>query len=353
MADRLRNIKHRICRPQPFTKTGFTLVELLVVIAIIGVLVALLLPAVQAAREAARRSQCMNNIKQLALGAHNHHSAIGHFPSGGWGWQWIGDPDRGSGWQQPGGWIFNVLPYVEQQTLHGLQAGKTGTPKLDAAATMLSSQVAEFYCPSRRPVGAYVTHLATPNYSSAVKLVGRSDYAANAGDEFTSVEFVWPGSGERGPSDVDSSISAEGKAKWSDLAARSNGVDYGASEVSTTQITDGTSKTYLYGEKYLNAEDYTNGNDPGDNESMYMGFNGDMSRWAGPKRNPDVPAEWWAPLRDIPGKMDWQRWGSAHPAVFHMSFCDGSVRALGYDIDINVHGLLANRHDDQAVNVNF
>ena len=86
-------------------KRAFTLVELLVVITIIGILIALLLPAVQAAREAARRTQCSNNLKQLALSSLNLEQTQRHFPTGGWGFLDTGDPNRGTGRNQPGGWL--------------------------------------------------------------------------------------------------------------------------------------------------------------------------------------------------------------------------------------------------------
>ena len=97
---------------------GFTLVELLVVITIIANLVALLLPAVQAAREAARRLQCTNNLKQIGIACLNHDALQGHLPTGGWPGGWVGDPDRGFDQRQPGSWLYNILPYMEMSGLH-------------------------------------------------------------------------------------------------------------------------------------------------------------------------------------------------------------------------------------------
>src|SRR3954451_3369851 len=93
----------------PRKHSGFTLVELLVVIATIGLLVALLLPAIQSAREAARRTQCKNNLKQIGLGCLNHADAHKFFPSGGWGFDWTADPNRGYGPDQPGSWSSDIL----------------------------------------------------------------------------------------------------------------------------------------------------------------------------------------------------------------------------------------------------
>ena len=139
-----------------FASQGFTLVELLVVIAIIGILVALLLPAVQAAREAARRNQCQNNLKQIGLGFLNHESTHKFFPSGGWGYLWTGDPDMGTGEKQPGGWAFSVLPYLEDANTFLIGAGLPAADKRKALVRQKTQPVPMFYCPSRR---ALLDHL--------------------------------------------------------------------------------------------------------------------------------------------------------------------------------------------------
>ncbi|RUL85284.1 DUF1559 domain-containing protein [Tautonia sociabilis] len=135
-------------------RLGFTLIELLVVIAIIGVLIALLLPAVQAAREAARRSQCTNNLKQIGLGLHNYHSANGSFPMG--SSRNVVHPD-GNGWRTEGWSSWSVhamlLPYLEQAPLHAAANFNwapewANNPCYFINSTVSNSIVSTFLCPS-------------------------------------------------------------------------------------------------------------------------------------------------------------------------------------------------------------
>ena len=132
------------------TMRGFTLVELLVVIAIIGILVALLLPAIQAAREAARRSQCQNHLKQMITGMLLHENTHGHYPVGGYDPTHSGDPDLGFGAKAPGGWTYNLLPYIEETTMHSMGAGLTGAAKQQQFMLRDQIPVAIYYCPTRR-----------------------------------------------------------------------------------------------------------------------------------------------------------------------------------------------------------
>ncbi len=170
-------------RPSPPAPCGFTLVELLVVITIIGILIALLLPAVQAAREAARRVQCSNHLKQISLACLNHEEIHGFLPTGGWPVLFAGEPTRGFDRRQPGGWLYNILPYMEQVALHDL--GADGDRQ--KMCVCVSTPLATFHCPSRRPAIVYPFPSAStfcPYYNLPTPqptVLGRTDYTGAGG----------------------------------------------------------------------------------------------------------------------------------------------------------------------------
>lgn len=330
-------------------RRAFTLVELLVVIAIIGILVALLLPAIQAAREAARRNQCINQIKQLATGCLNHESSLKYFPSGGIGWDLVGDADLGFGQRQPGGWTYNILPFIEENAKHDLpkdgNPDKWLQPQLDGARQMLIDPIKIIKCPSRgNPlVGPTVKKTKFANNSANnpqptyYAVVGHTDYAANAGDYAI-------GGGTSGSDQL--TVGTTGRFNpdgplydASNPTAGFTGIAFQRSEVGVQHIIDGTSKTYLCGEKYLDPlkfEDYADP-DTGNNETWCTGHNNDNLRTSA-----------FLPRQDYPGFEDGNIWGSAHSSVFNMAFCDGHVESIGYDIDLTVHKQNGNRMDGTA-----
>lgn len=168
--------------PHRPSRSAFTLVELLVVIAIIGILIGLLLPAVQAARESGRRITCSNHLKQLALGILSHESTHKHLPTDGWGWAWIGDGDRGFGRKQPGGWLHNILPFIEHADIHARDVAKTGSDKQAAQQAKLASPISMINCLTRRS-GLFPYSMPwTLKEAGLPPLVSRSDYAGNGGD---------------------------------------------------------------------------------------------------------------------------------------------------------------------------
>jgi prepilin-type N-terminal cleavage/methylation domain-containing protein len=333
-------------------RTGFTLVELLVVITIIGILIALLLPAVQAAREAARRMECNNHLKQIGLAILNHEQVQKHFPTGGWGWGWLGDPDRGFDYHQPGGWVYNILPFLEQQPLHDLQLGKTSstTPTRGAAgAQLVGTPLAAFQCPTRRRAIAYPHWGFQYIAGDKADKVAKSDYAINGGEQMTH-----PGSwglwsdhcynGDCGPKSLPDEKTLADKATSTLVATpKSTGISHPLSTVTVSDIRDGLSNTYLAGEKYVDPDYYATGADGGDNETMYVGFNEDNARWGSAS---------YPPYQDRTGFAPRGNFGSAHASGFQMALCDGSVRSISFSIDLTVHTRLANRQDRQPIDAN-
>ncbi len=356
---------------QPSAQRGFTLVELLVVITIIGILIALLLPAVQAAREAARQTQCRNNLKQLALGCLNHEQIAGRFPTNGWGTAWTGDADRGTDWRQPGGWVYNVLPYIEQQTLHDMGAGLAWNDgnKMSLNMQRLSTPLSIYNCPSRRPPGAWPCDALGSGdpvmNAGTLSVAVRSDYAANGGDYYTSPttginnapQPIWSSAqpnSDAGPVSVTEVENPPGQMTlgarnvFSAIAKLATGVAYCGSMIKMADISDGASSTYLVGEKYINPDCYATGQDNGDNEDVLMGDNEDIVRWTALSVNYSTSpptVQYLPPLQDTPGNGYRGAFGSAHANGFEMAFCDGSVQMMNYTIDAETHRRLGNRKD--------
>ena len=326
---------------------GFTLVELLVVIAIIGILVALLLPAVQAARESARQTQCRNNLKELGIGALQHEEQLKFLPSGGWGHAWVGDPNGGFGRRQPGGWIFSLLPFIEQQALFDLGVGQ-GNPVQSPKSVndqRIQTPLAMFNCPTRRPSQAYPSPCCAPYNADQTPVGAKTDYAANYGDRQPNV-IAPPAYTYNPPTTL-----AQGTDSyaWPDMSFVT-GICYIRSELPLALIKDGTSNTYLVGEKYIDPDFYVNnppsGGDGGDDWTMYTGQQDDIVRGAYCS-NPSQPSTCLTPMQDTPGVTAYSGggFGSAHAGICNFVFCDGSVKTISNSIDPEVHRRLSNRND--------
>jgi prepilin-type N-terminal cleavage/methylation domain-containing protein len=343
-------------------RRAFTLVELLVVIAIIGILVAMMLPAVQAARETARRLQCTNNLKQLTLAALNHHHAARQFPTGGWGWWWVGDPDRGFSSRQPGGWIFSLMPFTEEGSRYDLASDgdpeTITTKQLDAVRSIVVNPLPLIDCPSRRagrvfpkPVdGTFIAHNSARNPPND-NVAGRGDYAINTGDRnYTYIDSMPGGPSLSGGPQSNYDLAKDFAWYWGPQGAPVNvlpagatkstasnyltGISFQHSEVRIKHVTDGASHTYMIGERYINPDSYETGTDGADNETWCTGFNNDNFRCA-----------FDPPEQDRRGVSYSNRFGSVHYAGWNVSWCDGRVELISYEIDLMVHRANANRAD--------
>ena len=331
---------------------GFTLVELLVVVAIIGVLVALLLPAVQASREAGRRTQCVNNLKQIGQAFQNHVSTKQYLPMGGM-CSWAGDENNhkycgvagdDKPWYVPGklpdvenlpvGWPFQILPFMEEGNVF-LEPDWEKVKKMTFAM---------FFCPSRRGP----TRNSTTMNSGFEN--GMLDYAsatpAKTSDDIQAMADFW------GPR-VDSFSLPFRPFMYLGMVVGTKA----CSPIGFNDVKDGASKTLLISEKFLPLDNY-DGSGPvydgtvrpfeGDDRGWSDGWDFDTVRSTGlpPKRDYAIPAsayntgQYW---------REFITFGSAHSAGIQAAFGDGSVHSISYDIDRDVFNKLGNRVDGQVV----
>lgn len=292
---------------------GFTLVELLVVIAIIGVLVALLLPAVQAAREAARRTQCSNNVKQHVLALHNTHDTFLYMPQ--WGWEW----PRGSTTLRQSSTFWSILPYLEQKNLYERLPTTTTSSAFFNSATSAGSMITKvkaYLCPSDVTVIKGDATGTASNYNL-------NSYNMNG-------EVFWTGQFPRLADMTDGTSNTimmfEHIALCRSVAGGNNATD-GRCVWPAVNMTTGDSIAYWPGENTSSAV-----------YSGFLGFatqystskiadpaNGGILSWRGPQASPSLGAS---------GTCVPLNASSLHPAVVLCGIGDGSVKAVTQNITL-------------------
>jgi prepilin-type N-terminal cleavage/methylation domain-containing protein len=301
-------------------RPAFTLVELLVVIAIIGVLVALLLPAVQAAREAARRSQCTNNLRQLGLSMHNHHDTYNVLPFG-----------RTGGRPQSISWAPLIMPYVEQTNLRTLFTTNIGfpmyTPSSEAAGTNINIEINNINRTQFQATGAMnipVKLFTCPTRRKAGFL------SANGGTTYGMVSGICSDYGVNYGSNTSATLN-DGPFWLNDANGYAVGQRF-------AELTDGLSTTMLMGEKHVRLADMKL--QPGTlDENDFCIYSGKaawtVGRCGGPRN----------PLALSNNDAQLQQFGSWHPSVVPVLLGDGSTPLLRVNMSTTVLGNLCSSKD--------
>ena len=278
---------------------AFTLIELLVVIAIIGVLVGLLLPAVQQAREAGRRLSCANHLKQMGLAVALSADTQKHFPSG----RKTRDPYDVS-------WAFRLLPFLEQTQIFDARNSDTKVPCWDPSnATAFRTPVDTFYCPSRRSPAAdrnFDNNNQPPVGPDAIGVAAGGDYSACGGTYFN---YATPT--DSGPDPTRA------------------GVIHTFSEVRPVQVTDGLSKTMVIGDRHIPPVD------PASAAGLEHYNQGDTAFM--PSDTPHTLfRDTYRGLASSPKDTNNRKFGSLHPGVTQFVMADGHVEPLSNNTDSDV-----------------
>lgn len=317
--------------------SGFTLVELLVVIAIIGVLVALLLPAVQAAREAARRSQCQNNLKQLGLAALNYESTRGSYPPGAVYYLDGGGEANPSYLYYGTNWAIESLPYMEQQSLYDQYTHESGgrnvhNREVDTAngidnLSVVQADLQGMLCPSNQSPRGPVLGNSPFNGNLSNTGYGPSSYKGVTGKQFSASYWFWTH-----PPAIEHLMRQT-------LGPETRGVYHGTGlegleAAKVANITDGTSNTLMVGEYHSVGEE---------EHTAYWGITG-WNNLSSVQFFPGMREPSFESCRDFPNPWPFciRTFASLHAGgVNQFVLCDGSVTSLSETIDQEIYDQLA------------